>query len=233
MRKFLFILLIVWTAAALGQSGNPKKIKVQREKEKAKKEKLKYKTLSSFDLAFGEKVFGKTTPDQFKAIDTLKFDWPIKFISAGFSGHKVEVNPRNSCYTKMFLNFIYPQSIRIDSITNKLQGFFYNFEIGQGLSTKKKNLGIIIYAGFNTGVLRLTGNRAGTQFNPFFAPSVSLQPKAAFGPICLSIIINWDYDISNPSWKSFKTIEADQYISGLNQTSFSAMVTMGYRFNHL
>lgn len=229
MRKLFFILLIVWTAAAWGQSKNPKKIKVRKEKEKARKEKIKHRTLSSFDLAFGEKVFGKTTPDQFKAIDTLNYNWPVKFISGGFSGHRMNVNPRNSFYIKMFLNFVYPQNIKIDSTSNKLQGFFYNFEFGQGLSNKKKNLGVILYAGFNTGVLRLTGARTGTQFNPFFAPSVSLQPKAAFGPVSLSIIINWDYDLSNPAWKSFKSTTSDQYIRGLNQTSFSVMGILGYR----
>jgi hypothetical protein len=225
LKKLFFILLIVYDVAALAQTENPKKIKVEKEKSSP----TKRASMTSVDVLYGQKVFGKTTPAQIKQIDTLKYNWPTKYIGIGFSALENQINPRNTVYWNMFTNLIYPQSLRIDSVNYDLQGFIYNVQMGIGPRARRKIFTIIVAAGFNTGVLRTKSDISGIQYNPFFAPCISLQPKLIIKRIAFSLIVNCDNDISNPAWKSFSAKEPEQFMQGLNQTSFSAMATLGYR----
>jgi hypothetical protein len=236
LKNTLFIFLFLWTALALAQT---EKIKIKKEKEEEKKEEIKktaplYYGFGSFDFTYGQKIYAKNLYSQFNTFDSLDFNRPSKFIGFGISGYRIAVNPRNEFILKMLWNYVIPQEVRIhDTVKGKLKGFTYNLGWGKSLSTKKKQLSLTFYVGFNTGFTKITSGELEKQINPFFAPSLSLQPKVVLKRITISVLIDADYDVSNPAWKSFRSKEQSATINGFNQTGLSVIGTLGLSLYHL
>lgn len=236
MKNTLFIFLFLWTALAFAQT---EKIKIKKEKEEPEKPKEKkeepksdYNPIASFDIIYGQKVFAKNFYKQLNTFDSLNFKAPVKYIGFGFSSHNVAMNPRGNYAICMYFNFIMSQPIKIhDTVTTKINGFAYNLGWGTALRGPKRRLTLGFFVGFNTGFTKFKSAELGAQINPFFSPKIAIQPRLLIKKISFSVVLDCEYDVSNPQWRSFRSSKQSESIKGFNQTGLSLFGSIGYGFH--
>lgn len=233
MKNTLFIFLFLWAATAFSQVEKIKIKKTEEEKPKDKKETPEdnFNSTISLDVVYGQKVFAKSFYRQLNTFDSLNFKSPLKFIGVGLSGHSFAVNARSSFAIIMYFNFIVPQPIKInDTISTKVKGFAYNLGWGKALLGPKRKLTLGFFVGFNTGYTKSKSPELGKQVNPFFSPKIALQPRVCIKKITFSLILDCEYDITNPKWRSFKSSKQSESIKGFNQTGLSLIGSIGWGF---
>lgn len=235
MNKLLLLLYILFSLNCFSQA---KKIKIKK-MEKEKPVKAEFYNHASLDLYYGNRVYDKSYYNQINAIDNIDLKTPPTFVGIGFSGypaHVVAIN-RTSLNIKWMLwqgNYykIIPNQITIeDSLNTKLSGYAVGLGFGAALATRKENLSLTAYIGFNTGRTTLSKNEFISQKNQFFAPKITIQPKFIVKQIALSFIVECEYDISNPMWRQtiFERKEP-HLLKPFNQTCLTGIVSLGYRF---
>jgi hypothetical protein len=105
------------------------------------------------------------------------------------------------------------------------------YGVGPSLSNPKKTINLNLYFGFNTGRSILAKNDFISQKNQFFSPKISLQPKFIIKRIAISLIVEAEYDISNPAWRQPKFERKGNYLlRPFNQTCITGLVSLGYKF---
>ncbi|MBK7668661.1 MAG: hypothetical protein IPJ32_15785 [Sphingobacteriaceae bacterium] len=181
MKNTLLIFIFLWSATAFTQV---EKIKIKKGKEEVELPKEKkeedFRSIISFDIVYGQKVFAKNFYKQLNTFDSLNFEAPVNFIGFGFSGHNYAVNTRSNFAIIMYFNFILPQPIKIkDTVSTKLNGFAYNLGWGKALKGPKQRLSLGFFIGFNTGFTKSKTAELGKQVNPFFSPKIAIQPRLA------------------------------------------------------
>ncbi len=165
--------------------------------------------LNSFDLYYGYRVYSQDFYKQLNTINSIELNMPLQTVGIGISGY-FPVQRKGGFYGHFIYNQILPQSIKIqDTLTGKISGYVFSFACGRTLVKSLKNFSLNYYIGFNTGRTRLYSNDLIRQKNYFFSPKVGIQPKIKIGRIGLTCIIEYEYDITNPSWKkmSFRPAE--------------------------
>jgi len=101
---------------------------------------------------------------------------------------------------------------------------------GKDLLPKSNIANCIVSFGFNTGRFRISGNDYKQQKNPFFSPTISIQPKIRIGPIVLSIRGDYGFDISKSNWRSVNFTNKNNgiYLSPLKQTGGIIYFSIGW-----
>lgn len=103
--------------------------------------------------------------------------------------------------------FVQPMKIYFsDSLTFKLNGFHLGFDLEKDLFPKSDFFDLLFGLGFNTGRLKLLRKDLAIEnnflkyTNPFFSPTLLIEPKINFGNLSISVKAQYLFDISNSNW---------------------------------
>ena len=159
----------------------------------------------SLDLIYGNRSFKNNFYNRTNTLDNYKFGAPVQIAGIGYSG-RIEVDGRYGegyIYGHWYYTQVVPQKVTInDSVKCNLNGYMVSFSIlGLGMFKSSSVFHLMLSSGFNTGRLRLHGNEWARQKNPFFSPSLTLQPRFLIGRMVLSLIAEYEFDISSPNWR--------------------------------
>lgn len=190
------------------------------------------RSITSLDLYYGNRAFFGNFYKQLNTTSKYHFSSPVQTIGLGISGNFLLTRGGNF-YGHFIYNQILPQTIVIqDSLKGKLNGFVFSFAYGGAYQKAESNFALLFYLGFNTGRLKITGNPQLQEKNPFFAPKVGVQPKIRFGKMALSLIAEYDYDVSKPSWRRTLSAKGDQVtMAKFRQTGLTGHIGIGYVFD--
>ncbi len=209
------------------------KLKIKKEKPskvKPKKDSIIYRSHESIDIYYGYRIYQNSFYNQLNTLNDAKTNAPPQIIGVGISGHDHLVGPWALqpiiTYYKIIPTKIYIE----DTLNTKLSGFVFGFGLGKSLATKNKNLSISAYLGFNTGRTTLTKNEFISQKNQFFSPKITIQPKVIIKHVAISFIVEYEYDITNPAWKQTYFDKKTYLLNTFNQTTATALLSLGYRF---
>lgn len=230
MNKFLLLICFLLSLNCFSQA---RKIKIKKEKEKVKPKLDKGSDPhgGTFDLYYGNRIFKENYYHQFNSIHKIDLKSPPTLVGIGISGYNSPVN-RNFNFTSQVNYYkIIPTKIFIDdSLNTKFSGYVFGLGIGFGVSTLNRNLGLNVYAGFNTGRSTLSKNDFISQKNQFFSPKVTVQTKIIVKRIALSFMIEAENDISNPAWKQTFFDKKEPYLlQPFHQTCITGLISLGYK----
>jgi hypothetical protein len=224
MRKLLLLILTLSLTPAIAQV---KKLKVEKEKPVKS---LAY-AQTTFDLYYGNRIYINNYYSQLNTVSKTSLSTPPMVVGLGISGYHHYFGARSRM--KFFSNYykVIPATVMIeDSFKTTLSGFVFGAAVGPSFSNSKKTLNLNIYLGFNTGRTTLINNEYISQKNPFFSPKISIQPKIMIKRFAISLIVEAEYDVSNPAWKSKRWNSKDPHqLLSFNQTCYTAIISVGYR----
>lgn len=149
---------------------------------------------------------------------------PSQFIGWGASGYffffGVPIVP-GTTYAGIFL----PQDIEIaPGKPGKLHGYLLHTPLtGFICLDHKEGFDLVSEFGLTAGRWKMTGENSKST-NPFWCPTIALQPRVMIGPILLSCRLEYDYDISRSPWK---LKSGDAHLQALHQTGFYPSVMVG------
>jgi hypothetical protein len=181
----------------------------------------------SYDVYYGHRSYFQNFYNQLNTTKNIQFNKPIQTIGFGTSGRIID-DKNGNFYGHLIFNQVIPQSIIINNNINcKITGFVFSAAFGGGPTYKK--FSTYFYFGFNTGRLRMYGNELVRQKNAFFSPKIGLQPKIKFGKLALSLIFEYEYDVTNPNWKRTDFSNNNKInLTSFRQTGITAQLGVGY-----
>jgi hypothetical protein len=219
MTKRLFIFLLLLSTATYGQKKSSKSSK-----------KVDPMKAFSLDFYYGNTIYNNSFYNQNNTLNKINFTLPTRQIGIGFSDYYIAINPRINTLTQISYNYFFPEKILInDTLRSSMSGFSYSFGLGKLFFRTLKHFRLNVYCGFIAGRNKLITEGNVNFKNPFFSPKVLLQPKFLFGRIALSIIFNYNYDISSTTWSKINTTSSDIKINRFNQTNYNLTFSIGYR----
>jgi hypothetical protein len=152
-----------------------------------------------YDAYFGYRVHRQNFYNQLNTFDSYKASAPLQVV--GIRGNEYFHTKLPNFFGNLSYSQILPQPVYIqDTIKGKITGGVIGLGLGF-LLIKTKPIDVHFYIGFNTGRLRMYGNELLKQKNPFFSPKVGIQPWFNFGEIALTLMAEYEYDVSNMNWK--------------------------------
>ncbi len=119
-----------------------------------------------------------------------------------------EVNRKHKYDSNFSFDYVLPTTYMSTSATRSfdIKGYQWGMMIlGNDLLYKKKNVDLIFGTGLNAGKFKLHEDNETTTvdfFNKFLAPKLTSEFRLIFGKMCVGIRAEYQYDISNKSWKS-------------------------------
>lgn len=197
--------------------------------------------ISSVDLIYGFRtlnrpMFGSTVEKRYSTFSDFQWSSPLQFVGAGITllGDSIDTGGKYFIGNAQLVAYL-PQRINItDSLTAKSGGFNFGLTfLGIDAFPKTKNFDLVFNFGFDAGRILLT-NPGFQQRNLYFAPKVSIQPKVKMGPLALSVVAEYGYDLTKDKWR--KTWFGPGHQNNLTPYSnkigglsgFSWFVTLGY-----
>lgn len=185
----------------------------------------------SIDVLYGHCLLKNDFNQQFNSQQHVSFSSPIQTVGIGLSGAYVR-NHRHDVGLHYSYSQVVPQKIIIhDSIGGKINGFILSIDLfGRDLLPKSKIANCILSFGFNTGRFRISTNDYKQQKNPFFSPTLSLQPKLWIGSVVLSIRADYGFDLSKSGWRSvnFSNKTTPLQLNALKQTGAIFYFSIGW-----
>ncbi len=231
MNKLLLFLCLIFSLCAGAQVGKIKVKKEEKKKEKAPKP-VNYNILT-FDLYYGYRIYDKDYYNQLNTPAKMDVKLPMSFVGAGISGWDHYTPNRMWVFQVNYYKIIPTRVMIEDSLNTKLSGYVFGYSFGPSIATRKKNLSLAAYLGFNTGRTTLSKNDFITQKNQFFSPKITLQPKLIIKRFVLSFMFEAEYDVSNPRWRQTIFERKDLYsLQPFHQSCYTALISVGYKYFH-
>jgi hypothetical protein len=192
----------------------------------------KYMTASSIDLVIGSKLYFHSFYDALNTVDSYRSYSPVHFVGISRSGRMYLTRGKDFDGHFSFGQILSKRIQLNDTIRPTIGGFIFGFSYGRDLLRASKLFDAIFGIGFSTGRLKLNDMVSINQKNPFFAPKLSLQPKINLNKITIAIRIEYEYDISQPTW-SYQRNRPNRYdgVNSFNQTSLTCIASIGYIVN--
>ncbi len=221
------LLLFLFTACFIQATAQVNKIKIEKEKPPAPK----FYNQTTLDLYYGNRIYINTLYKQLNTVEHASLSTPPAVIGVGISGHDHPFGASNRYSSILNYYKVIPATVMIeDSLNATLSGFVAGLGAGAVFSNLKRTLNLNIYLGFNTGRTTLINNEYISQKNPFFSPKISIQPKVIIKRFAISLIVEAEYDVSNPAWKAKRWNKKDAHpLSSFNQTCYTGIISIGYR----
>lgn len=199
------------------------------------------KDISSVDLIYGFRtlnrpMFGSHVEKRYSTFSDFQWTAPLQFVGAGLTvlGDSIDTGGKYFIGNAQICAYL-PQRISInDSTTAKSGGFNFGLTfLGLDAFPQVKNFDLVFNFGFDAGRILLT-NPGMKQRNLYFAPKLSVQPKVKMGPVALSLVAEYGYDLTKDKWRKTwfgpghqNNVPAySNKIGGLS--GFSWFVTLGY-----
>jgi len=230
--KHIFIFLILISLNGFSQTT---KIKIKKEKEKKETPVIaEHYHNQTIDLFYGYRVYDKSYYNQINSIDKqIETKLPLQIIGIGLSGQEYTVNRYDRMSAQINYYKVIPTRVMIeDSLNTKISGYALGLGIGYGISTLKKALSITGFIGFNKGRTTLSKNEYISQKNQFFSPKIMIQSKLIIKRISISVILEAEYDVTNPGWNRPIFERKDPYLlKPFHQNCFTGIVCIGYKYH--
>ena len=232
MHKLLLFIIIIGSFNFFAQTT---KIKIKKEKEKKEDPvKPEFYHNGSIDLYYGYRIYDKSYYNQINSTDKkIDPNLPLQIIGIGVSGYNHTFNTKRRIFDQINYYKIIPTSVMIeDSLNTKISSYAIGCGIGYGIGTSKKTLSVSGYIGFNTGRTTLSKNEYISQKNQFFSPKIMTQPKLIIKRISISVILEAEYDVTNPGWNRPIFERKDPYLlKPFHQNCFTGLVSIGYKYH--
>ena len=190
---------------------------------------IKRKVLYSYNVLYGfsypihDEAFSMGSPmGGFELLTT---------ITTGGSGTIMWTRGNHSADGHIYYSHIIPSKVVVhDSIYGKVTGWNFGMTaVGRDLFFFSKRMDLVLSLGINAGQVRLYGNDLIKQKNPYFAPSIALEPKIRIGRITLVGLIEYSYDLGSSRWReTWFGPSADYPISRFVYTGYNFMLGIGY-----
>ena len=166
----------------------------------------------SVDLMYGTRLLKTNAISNYNTLNNYSFGNHLQFIGISQSGINREQGKKGSFFQTGYYAQVIPHKVEIyDTITAKVNGFIYHVGIATANLTGNSDMFFaLLTVGFSTGRLRIKSGDELRQKNPFFAPSLTLQPKLRLGKLVLSITGEYAIDVSKKTWKKTTFAEDGQ-----------------------
>lgn len=185
----------------------------------------------SLDIIYGHYLLKNNFNSKINSQNNFSFSNPIQTLGISFSG-AYKRGERHDYAIHLSYSQVIPQQIIInDAIKSEINGFIFGLNmLGKDLLPRSKNANCIVGFGFNSGRLRVSSEGYKQQKNPFFSPTLSIQPKINIGPIALSIRYDYSFDISKSNWRSVNFTNKSNVLNltPLKQTGGIIYLSMGW-----
>ena len=198
-------------------------------------------SITAVEIYYSSKVFNNQFYNSFNQIDHINFNQPLNEVGIGFSGRLTATGSNFDSSHHTFdghLSFktIVPVKLAInDSINSILSSSTFSFHCGKDLFYSLSNFDLIVSGGLDFGRITLKNANYKTQKNPFFNPTISIQPRVKIKKIVLSLRMDCWNDISKGVWKStlFSRFskENSYNINHFRQSGMRFSIGIGYSFN--
>lgn len=168
--------------------------------------------------------------EQLNSFSNVKLNGPITFVGLCAS-EQFHFNPRNTIQNHVYYSQVLPQQIIInDSLKANLSGCQIGFGIiGMQIFKGLKNANVSITLGFNTGRLKFSGNENVMLKNGFFSPKVTLKPFFRISRFFIGAILDYEYDVSNQSWKILSNASSEQLqLQKLSHSGLTVQLNAGF-----
>lgn len=184
---------------------------------------------TSFDLYFGYRPSFQSFYNQINTTSKFDLNTPLQIVGIGISGQFI-VTRGDNFFGHFIYNQVIPKDITLnDTIKCKITGFNFSYGYGDAITSKTGLFSLYYYAGFNLGRLRTYSDELARQKNFYFSPKIGIQPKIKIKNIAISLIVECDYDITNPNWKHNTFSSRDQTkITKLRQSGVTGQIGIGY-----
>ncbi len=187
------------------------------------------KVLYSYNVLYG---FSYPIHDEAFSMGSPIGDFePLTTISTGGSGTIIWTRGNLTSDGHIYYSHIIPSKVVVhDSIYGKVTGWNFGMTaVGRDLFFFSKRMDLVLSLGINAGQVRLYGNDLIKQKNPYFAPSIALEPKIRIGRITLVGLIEYAYDLGSSRWReTWFGPSADYPISRFVYSGYNIMLGIGY-----
>ncbi len=171
---------------------------------------------------------------QVNSIKSFTFNRAISYAGVCLS-YPASMNAWSDNEPYIYYAQVLPQQIAVnDSVHAGLSGF----QVGVGyyglnVIPFRRRFQLYIMLGFNTGRLKLSGSNDFLQKNGFFSPKITVMPDLWITKwLRLSLLLDYEYDVSKKGWKTVKKHDAQAAIGNLSQTGFSGGIKLSVRIRH-
>lgn len=184
----------------------------------------------STDIIYGNTLLEKNFNNQLNTLQNHQFFKPLQTIGissvASYKFNRIKNSDGNIFYSQ-----IIPQDIDLtDGMNGKINGFIFGFHaFGKNLLPKAKHFNVLISLGFNTGRIRISGDNFTSQKNPFFCPTISIQPRIKIKKTVISFRAEYGVDVSSKLWRSlhFTKQKGDISLPNYTQSGINLYVAFG------
>jgi hypothetical protein len=184
----------------------------------------------STDIIYGNIFLKNNFNNQLNTFQNHQFLKPLQTIGiSSFSQYKFNSVKNSDGYISY--SQIIPQEINLSNgMHGKINGFIFGFSVfGKNVLPKAKVFKVFVSLGFNTGRIRISGDNFTSQKNPFFCPTISIQPRLKIKKIVFSIRAEYSFDVSSNLWRSLTITKSKGAISlpNYSQTGLNLYFLIG------
>lgn len=157
----------------------------------------------STDIIYGNIFLENNFNNQLNTLQNHQFLKPLQTIGiSSFAQYQFSRVKKSDGYISY--SQIIPQEINLSNgMHGKINGFIFGFSVfGKNLLPKAKVFNVFVSLGFNTGRIRISGDNFTSQKNPFFCPTISIQPRLKIKKTMFSIRAEYSFDVSSNLWRS-------------------------------
>jgi len=184
--------------------------------------------LGGLTFGYGQKFFHDDFNGSLKSINAIESNsLPIQTISFSLL---TDINISPSLKFPSYLRFTYviPEEVEIDSVSQTLRGFNFNFPLFGHRIVDQKIFGLFISEGIQVGRLKLVDDDNRKMKNMIIAPYVGLVTKFNFSKITITALAQYEFDISSTIWKKQWFHKGqDVQFNGLRQSGLTFSVGIG------
>jgi hypothetical protein len=183
------------------------------------------------EVTYGYRIYQSGFYGHFNTTDQFSLQKPAQTIGVIWCG-TWRTGKRNA-EACIYYHQIIPSTITIqDSLSAKTSGYVAGLTGNFDLFKQSRTFDLIIAPGFSFGRNRIYGADNLKLKNYFFCPKLSLQPRVLIRKITASVALEYEYDITNPHWKStwFSGKKGKAELQKFRQSCIVLNVGIGYRF---
>ena len=184
----------------------------------------------STEIMYGNILQEKNFNNQLNTLQNYHVFKPLQTIGISSDFHvkfsRVKNADRNVTYSQ-----IIPQDIDLtNGIHGKINGFILGYHLfGKNLLPKANRFNLLVRIGINAGRIRISGDNFTSQKNPFFCPTISIQPRIRIKKTVISFRAEYGVDVSSKLWRSlhFTKQKGDISLPNFSQSGLNLYLTFG------
>lgn len=188
------------------------------------------KEFYSNDLIYGNVFLKQNFNNQLNTIQNHQFFKSLQTIGFSSLGNYL-LNKKTSLTGPITYSQIIPLNVNLSNgQSGRINGFILGLNIlGKNLLPNSNSFNIIASIGVNTGRIRISGDDFTTQKNPFFCPTITIQPRIKIKKMVLALRAEYSFDLSSSLWRSLNITKSKGAITlpNYSQTGLNLYFLIG------